>query len=149
MSDRASLSVTIFACPPEHQQAVAALVADAQMVEGATHVWEEKVLGCEATYAEALTAISPQIAYQVTQDAKYEYDGATVLSVPGMGTYTADVSASGRVILACEEIVAAITAAGAASPAVLAAVDAAYGRPHFRALAALESPAEHDRPASA
>lgn len=149
MSDRASLSVTIFACPPERREAVDALVADAEMVEGTTYVWEEKVLGSEATYATALTAISEQIAYQVTQDAKYEFDGATVLSVPGMGTYSADLSASGRVFLTHEEIVAAVTAAGAACPVVLAALDAAYGLPYFRAVSALEAATEQDPPASA
>lgn len=149
MSDRAFLSVTIYACPPEHRAAVADLLADADDVEGNTHVWHEEEVGAEQTYAEALAAISDQIAYQVTQDAKYEYDGATVIAVPGMGTFSANVCASGHTIVTREQTTDAIIAAGVNLPAILEAVNALHGLSFLRALAALEAAAEQDAPATA
>lgn len=150
MSDRAYLAVTIYACPPEHRQALDDLLDDATMEEGGHYTWEERPLGDDVTFANDLTDISPEIAYRVDQDAYANTDGAAVLYVPGMGTFTADLTASGQIIVTREETLAAIRGAGGDLPETLAAVDALHGQPFVAALEALTAePPAHPEPASA
>lgn len=140
MSDRSYLSVTIHSCPPEHRDAVAELLADADTIDSDEHAWEERCLGESSTYAHDLGDISPEIAYEIRQDARYEYDGDLTLHVPGMGTFTADLSASGQILITREQTLTAIREAAGDLPATLTAIDTLYGQPFTHALAALTAP---------
>ena len=142
MSDRAYLAVTIYSCPPDRREAVRRLLADAEIVDGDQYAWEERVLGEDEDYARDLADISPDIAYQVRQDAKYEFDGRTTLRVPAMGTFTAPLSASGQVLVTREQALDAICAAGGNLPETLTAINALYGQPFTAALEALAAAAQ-------
>jgi hypothetical protein len=120
MSDRAPVMLRLYAVPTEATEKVQAILTDrfdnydwCEPVEGdirlgGEYVIEEEPLGLEDEIAQELIELG--CAFDIYQEAKYEYDGAGTMHVPGVGTYGYTGGNSSEPMILASEVDALLTA---------------------------------------